>query len=168
MKSGHGPTVVIGLGTRLMGDGAVGPALLDHLREQFDIHGDVLTLDGEAWDRHLPPLIASARRLILLLALDLGERPGTLVVLEGRAVMDYLAQHPSPQWCDVCAALDPSDLDGHDAGDLLAVGIQPGPVALGLELSPGAQSALDAAARLVTARLGAWGQPCEPHVPAHA
>lgn len=164
----HGPTVILGLGTRLMGDGGVGLALLDHVREHYDIHGDVLTLDGEAWDRHLPPLVGTARRLILLLALDVGQRPGTLVELEGRAVMDHLAKDPPPQWCQVCGTLEGATLAGRDATDVVAIGVQPGPVALGLELSPAAESAVDAAAHLVTSRLAAWGVPCEPRVPAHA
>lgn len=168
MRSRHGPTVVIGLGTRLMGDGAVGLELLDHLRDRYDIHGDVLTLDGEAWDRHLQPLVQSARRLVLLAAMDLGERPGTLIALEGRAVLEHFTEHPAPHWCQGCGSLDAADLVGRGEQDLVAIGIQPGPIALGLDLSPGARSGLDAAARLVSERLGLWGLPCEARLPAHA
>lgn len=168
MKSRHGPTVVIGLGTRLMGDGAAGLELLDHLREHYDIHGDVLTLDAEAWDRHLQPLLQSARRLILLVAMDLGERPGTLIALEGRAALEHITEHPAPQWCQMCSALDAADLAGRGEQELVAIGIQPGPIALGLDLSPGARSALAAAACLVTERLHQWGVPCEARVATHA
>ncbi len=164
MRSRHGPTVVVGLGTRLMGDDAIGLALLDHLREQFDLNGDVLTLDGEAWTHHLSPLVRTARRVIILAALDLTERPGTLIVLEGPAVLAHFAEHPTAPWCAVCESLDDGALHGPTPLELVAIGVQPGPVALGLDLSPSARAALEAAAMLVSERLSAWGQPCEPHL----
>jgi hydrogenase maturation protease len=146
-----------------MGDDSVGLALLDLVRERYELAGDVLTLDGDAWTIHMMPLIQRARRLVLLAALDLGERPGTLIVLEGAAVLRHFAEHPTAPWCNVCEALDDAELDGTGALEILAVGVQPGPAALGLELSPCARAALEAAAHLLSERLAAWGQPCEPH-----
>ena len=88
MRSRHGPTVVVGLGTRLMGDDAIGLALLDHLREQFDLTGDVLTLDGEAWTTHLTPLVRSARPEV---EQGVWPAPGaTLVEIEREAILRTL------------------------------------------------------------------------------
>jgi hydrogenase maturation protease len=164
MSSKHGPTVVLGLGTPLMGDDAIGLALLERVRESFDIPGDVLLLDGGAWGLNLLPLIEGARRLLLLDALDAGAVPGTPIVLESSAVTRQFAAKRAPHEQGLRRVLGDAEQRGSLPVDLIAVGIQPGPIALGLELSASAGSALDAAAALVAQQLGAWGYPCTPHL----
>jgi len=168
MGARRGPTVVVGLGNALMGDDAVGLALLDHLREHFDIPGDVLLLDGSTMGRSLMPLLEEAQRLVFLEAIDIHEVAGTPVLLEGEAVDQHFADKRPAHFADLRDLLAQRASGLRLAAERVAVGIQPGPVALGLELSACARSGLEGAAELVVGRLAAWGHLCQPLSSLHA
>jgi hydrogenase maturation protease len=169
MGTRRGPTVVVGLGNTLMGDDGIGLALLQYLRENFDIPGDVLLFDGSAWGASLLPLLADAQRLVFLDAIDVQEVVGTPVVLEGQAVERHFAAKPAAHFADLrdrLAAGAGAELQLPE--DRVAIGVQPGPIALGLDLSASARTALEGAAGLVVGRLAEWGHVCHPLAPAHA
>ncbi|HSH74235.1 MAG TPA: hydrogenase maturation protease, partial [Longimicrobiales bacterium] len=75
-------TVVLGVGSPLMGDDGLGVAAVEMLRERWSGDQAVVFLDGGTWGMRVLPYIEGARRLLVLDAIRKGEEPGTLVRLE--------------------------------------------------------------------------------------
>ncbi|HSJ98930.1 MAG TPA: HyaD/HybD family hydrogenase maturation endopeptidase [Myxococcota bacterium] len=152
-----GGTAVIGLGSPLMGDDGVGLAALARLRERFAGDPGVDWIDGGTAGLALLPVIEAARRVLLLDAIDAGAAPGTLVELEGAALPRRLAAKLSPHQVDVGELLALAALRGAEPEQLVAIGVQPERVALGVGLSEPVAAALAGFVEGASARLRAWG-----------
>lgn len=156
MSEGVG-TAVIGLGSPLMRDDGVGLAALARLRERFAGDACVEWIDGGTAGLALLPALEDARRVLLLDAIDAGAVPGTLVELAGEALPRRLAVKLSPHQVDVAELLAVAALRGREPAELVAFGVQPGSVELGVGLSAPVADALGALVEGASARLRAWG-----------
>lgn len=156
-----GGTVVIGLGNPLMGDDGLGLAALAALRER-GVEDDVELVDGGTWGLALLPEIESAARVLLLDAIDTGSAAGTLHILRRADLPRYLKTRVSPHEVDLHDVLALAELRGTLPAETVAIGLQPGRVDVGCELSDPVRDRLD---ELVTAALR---QLAEWSLPAHA
>ena len=154
-------TVVIGLGNPLMGDDGLGLAALAALRER-GVEDDVELVDGGTWGLALLPEIESAARVLLLDAIDTGSAAGTLHILRRADLPRYLKTRVSPHEVDLHDVLALAELRGTLPAETVAIGLQPGRVDVGCELSDPVRDRLD---ELVTAALR---QLAEWSLPAHA
>lgn len=150
-------TAVIGLGSPLMGDDGVGLAALARLRERFGADPGVDWIDGGTAGLALLPALESARRVLLLDAIDAGAAPGTLVERAGDALPRRLAVKLSPHQVDVGELLALAALRGAEPAELVAIGVQPERVALGVGLSASVAGALAGVVESASRRLRAWG-----------
>lgn len=158
-------TVVIGLGSPLMGDDGAGLAALDILRTEWVLEG-VELVDGGTWGMSLLPVIEDADRVVLLDAIKAGSAPGEIVVLERGGLPIYLSRKLSPHEVDLRDVLALAELRGTLPVETVAIGVQPAVVELGTELSPAVGSALEPLVEAVVARLQQWGHQCTPVVQA--
>ena len=163
MPGTAGPTVVIGLGSPLMGDDGIGLVALAHLRDDWILDG-VELVDGGTWGMSLLPAIEEASRVLFLDAIKDGSPPGALVRLERDALPRYFSAKLSPHQIDLKDVLAVAELRGTIPEDTMALGIQPVRVELGTELSPEVQAAMDALVRATIDRLRDWGHRCVPRV----
>lgn len=154
-------TVVIGLGSPLMGDDGAGLEALGRLRDEWDLE-DVELVDGGTWGMSLLPVVEDAARLLLLDAIKVGAIPGEVVVLERDRLPAYLSRKLSPHEVDLRDVLALARLRGTMPAETVAIGVQPAVVALGTELSPVVRAAIDPLVRAVVARLQGWGHRCVP------
>lgn len=160
-------SAVIGLGNPLMGDDGFGLVALARLRDEWTLEGVELA-DGGTWGMSLLPLIEDSERLVLLDAIAAGAVPGEVVVLERDRLPIYLTRKLSPHQVDLSDVLAAAEWRGKLPAETVAIGVQPQSVALGLELSPAVDRAVDAAVGVVIARLVQWGHRCERREPAAA
>jgi len=154
-------TVVIGLGSPIMGDDGVGLAALAQLREGWLVDG-VEWIDGGTWGMSLLPAIEDARRLVLVDAIAASKEPGTIVILERESLPIYLERKLSPHQVDLRDVLAVATLRGTLPEETVAIGVQPHTVELGTTLSPAVEQAVDALVAAVIARLVHWGHRCTP------
>lgn len=171
MNEGYGtsPTVVIGLGNPLMGDDGLGIAALERLRERWDVPAEVELVDGGTWGMNLLPVIESAGRVLLIDAITVGARPGTVVVIPRARLPRYLATKISPHDVDLRDVLALAELRGTLPEQTVAIGLEPARVELASDLSDAVRTSLDDLVSAVVRELAAWGHACTPRTaPAHA
>jgi hydrogenase maturation protease len=151
----HQPLLVLGIGNVLMGDDGVGVHAVRALAAARD-DGTGLppgcdVVDGGTSGLSLLPLVTRASSLIVVDALDVGSRPGTVHTLTGSALYGKgrsLSVHEVGAG-DLLAA---ARLTGGLPEDVVLVGVQVARVAPGCELSPPVRDALPEVMRMVTAR----------------
>lgn len=137
------PTLVLGIGNRLLGDDAVGLHLLEMLETRYGGRADLEFIDGGTQGLALLGLLASRRRLVLLDAVALGAVPGTIHDLCGRELLASprhagATAHSSGAVDLLRAAL----LIGTLPPDIRVIGIEPQDTHLGLHLSNPVMSGL--------------------------
>jgi hydrogenase maturation protease len=152
-----GGTVVIGLGSPLMGDDGLGLLALETLRRSAGFEPEPLFVDGGTWGMNLLPVIERADRLLLVDAIRAGARPGEVVVIEREALPRGLGIKLSPHQIDLQEVLALAELRGCLPRESVAIGLEPERVELGVGVSSAVARGLDALLERITARLRAWG-----------
>jgi hydrogenase maturation protease len=154
-------TVVIGLGNPIMGDDGFGLAVLQRLREGWSIPPEVELVDGGTWGLTLLPIFESAQRILVLDAIETGGPPGTMARLRREDLPAALALRTSPHQIDLIDVLALARLRGTLTAEVIAIGAQPGVIAMATELSPALQAVVPATAIAAVRQLAAWGHSCQ-------
>lgn len=151
--------VVLGIGNLLNRDEGAGIHALRALGEALaddPIDPEVELLDGGVLGLDLLPLIEDCSHLLILDAIDAGRPAGTVVELDGRDLDLFrgirLSQHQIT-FVDVLAL---ASLRERLPGWLRIVGVQPGDLELGLELSPGVSRAIPSVVSRARTQLFLW------------
>ena len=135
-------TTVLGLGNLILADEGIGVRALQRLVEDPRVPSDVELVDGGTLGLELLSLAAGSERLIVLDAVDHGAAPGTLVRLTG----DELGGLPgggTVHQLGLVDLLSALRLMGQEPADIVLLGIQPGRIGLGTELTEDVRDALD-------------------------
>ncbi|MGA2880754.1 MAG: HyaD/HybD family hydrogenase maturation endopeptidase [Bryobacteraceae bacterium] len=148
-------TLVLGLGNLVHSDDGLGVHAIQRLSMDPRIPADVVLMDGGTQGLSLLPHIAPFRRLLVIDAVDVGEAPGTLLRLEGKALRNLPGQASVHQlgFADLMAGLE---LLGESPEEMVLLGIQPLSTEWGTEVSQPVQDALDRLPGLVVEQLGLW------------
>jgi len=151
------PTLVLGLGSPLMGDDGVGLVALEALGEEWRFEPRVELADGGTWGMNVLPAIEEAGRLVLLDAIRAGGAPGEVVILERDAIPRWLSTKISPHQIDLREVLALAELRGTLPTATVAMGIEPARFEMTDALSAPVRSAIPALLERVVDRLAAWG-----------
>lgn len=144
-----GSVVVLGIGNVLLGDDAVGVHVIRALEAiRGDLPGRVVLVDGGTAGLSLLSVVEEASELILVDAVDDGSTPGHVQVLTGRALYADPARL-SVHEVGTADLISAARLTGVLPANAALVGVQPGPIAPGLELSPAVAEAVPQAVALV-------------------
>jgi hydrogenase maturation protease len=157
-----GETVVLGVGSPLMGDDGLGVSVVEMLRERWAHDPEVVFLDGGTWGMRVLPYIEGAKRLLLLDVIRDDHDPGTLVRLERDELPRHLKQKLSPHQIDLGEVLALAELRGTFPERAVALGIEPDRVELHDGLSPKVRASVPALIEAAHAQLEAWGHALEP------
>jgi hydrogenase maturation protease len=154
-----GELLVIGIGNILLRDEGAGVRVAEwvgHANEGRP-HGfppRTRVVDGGTLGLELLPMLEDARAVVLIDAVNLHGAPGDVAVLRGERLKGTLANHLSPHEVGIGDLLAAGRLAGTLPEQIALVGIQPGEIAVGLDLTDAVQAALPRAAAL--ARSTAW------------
>ncbi len=155
-------TVVIGVGSPVMGDDGLGLHVLQRLQAEWVFTPAVRLLDGGTWGITLLPDIEDAARLMFLDAINTQRHPpGTVLLLE-RDAIPLVTDHNklSPHQVDLREVLAVADFRGTLPAETCAVGVVPEVVDIATELSPVVHAGVDACIARVVERLTSWGHTC--------
>jgi hydrogenase maturation protease len=155
--------VLIGLGNPLRRDDGVGVVAVRLFRERYLPHPDLAVVDGGTLGFGLLAYFEAAARLLCVDAVDFGEPPGHIGVLEGEAIPAFFATRPlSLHQAGLPEVLALARLQGCLPRELRLIGMQPQTVAPGLGLSPPVQDRLDLLLARIVAVVQDWGAVLTP------
>ena len=147
--------LVLGLGNLVHADDGVGVHAIERLQKDPRLPRGVVLLDGGTQGLALLPHISGFQRLLVIDAVDVGERPGTIVRLEGKA-LDKLPGKPSVHqlgFADLMVALK---LLGEIPEEVVVLGVQPLSTEWSAELTPPVSEGMDRLITAVMEQLTAW------------
>jgi hydrogenase maturation protease len=150
-------TLVLGLGNILMRDEGIGVRAVRLLAERYEFPPEVQLVDGGTLGLSLLPYVEDADRLLVIDAVHVDGEAGTVVRLEGEEVPASLSVKISPHQMGLADLLAAARLRGHCPGELVLVGVQPGVVETGLELSPPVAAQVACLVDAALAQLSRWG-----------
>jgi hydrogenase maturation protease len=134
---------VLGVGNLLCSDEGVGVhavrALAERRREDFP---GADFLDGGTLGLNLLPYIEEAESLLILDAVDGGCMPGAILELDGDSIPRYAGIKLSEHQVTLQEVLGLARIRGRLPRRMLLIGMQPGELSTGDELSPEAAAAL--------------------------
>jgi len=154
-------TMVLGLGNLVHSDDGLGVHAIRDLAEDPRVPSGVVLMDGGTHGLSLLAHISTFQRLLVLDALDVGELPGTLVRLEGKALENLPGKASVHQlgFADLLVALE---LLGESPEEIVMLGIQPLSTEWGTELTPPVREALHRLPDIVIEQLRLWAAQARP------
>ncbi len=148
--------LVLGLGNLVHSDDGLGVHAIQLLQTDPRVPSDVTLIDGGTQGLGLIPHIFGFDRVLVIDAIDVGEAPGTLLRLEGRA-LDNLPGKASVHalgFADLMIALKLLDSSPEE---VVLLGVQPQSTKdWSAELTPAVARALEKLPALVLEQIAAW------------
>jgi hydrogenase maturation protease len=151
------PAVVLGMGNVLRRDEGLGIRALQRLAERYAPHDDVRLVDGGTLGLDLLSYLEDAERLLVLDAALTDGPPGTLLRVAGEDVPAFFGMRSSPHEVGLPDLLAVTRLRGTEPPDVVVLGMQPGVIELGWDLSAEVEAQLDALVSSAVDQLHAWG-----------
>ncbi len=148
-------TLVLGLGNLVHSDDGLGVHAIQNLTHDPRVPSDVVLMDGGTQGLSLLPHISAYQRLLVIDAIDVGAKPGTLLRLEGKAVRNLPGKASVHQlgFADLLVALE---LLGELPEEIVLFGVQPLSTEWTAELTPPVQEALGPLLDAVIEQLKVW------------
>lgn len=148
-----GELLVIGIGNVLLRDDGAGVRTAElagrmHAGAPAAFPPGTRVVDGGTLGLELLPMVEDARAVVLIDAVDLRGSPGDVAVLRGEALQGTLYQHVSPHQVGVGDLIAAGRLTGRLPDQVALIGIQPGEISVGLDLTDAVQAAIPRAVAL--------------------
>ena len=150
-------TLVLALGSAIMGDDGAGRAALELLRSEYALPDTVDLVDGGVLGLGLLDALDGYPRVLVLDCVAAGEPPGTVVRLDGEAVPAAFTRPLSPHQTGLSDVLATLSLLGRPPDHLTVIGVEPATLELGLDLSEAVRAALPRMVREAARVLREWG-----------
>jgi hydrogenase maturation protease len=161
--AGHSDRVVLmGLGNILLSDEGVGVHVINKIKEQYAFSPPIDIIDGGTLGLDLLPLFQERDRLLIIDAVDFGKDSGFVGTLERDAIPSVLNPKLSAHHIGVSDLLFTTRLTRATMPEVSLIGIQPGSLELGLDMTPEIRDKLKSIIGLAVQKLTAWGVCCSP------
>jgi hydrogenase maturation protease len=128
--------LVLGIGNLLMADDSVGVRIAQGLSSRYRFPLHVKVLDGGTLGLDLLPRLEGVDRLLMVDAVETGDKPGTMVRLTGEDIPLALETKVSPHQMGLKDLLTVASLQGNVPREMVLWGVQPASIELDMVLSP--------------------------------
>jgi hydrogenase maturation protease len=156
-----GKALVLGLGNILLSDEGLGVRVVERLQGSCRFPPEVSIMDGGTLGLDLLPYLEGVDHLLVIDALEMGKGPGTIVRLVGDEVPASLSVKISPHQMGLADLLAAARLRGLYPREIVLLGMQPGSMDTGLDLSPPVEDQVEGLIGEALATLKGWGyEPC--------
>lgn len=166
MKEAKRDVLVLGLGNVLWADEGFGVRAVEALHAAYVFPESVALMDGGTQGLYLYDQVVSARRVLVLDAVDFGLEPGTLRVLRDGEVPAWGATKLSPHQTGFNDILAMAQLRGCAPESITVIGVQPVDMGdFGGSLRDPVKARIPEVVELAVRELAAWGFPGTPRAP---
>lgn len=157
------PTVLIlDIGNLVMSDDGVGVVVVQRLQREYRLPPEVDVMDGGTLGLDILPRLEGIERLIVVDAVETGGKPGTCVRLAGDDIPLALETKISPHQMGLKDLLTVALLMGHVPREMVLVGVQPGSIEMGTDLTPDVAAQVDSMLAAIMHELRSWGIEAAP------
>ena len=157
MTTSNPDTLVLGIGNLIMTDDGVGVKVIHLIQERYSFPGSVSVLDGGTLGLDLLHYLEGVRRLLVVDAVETGGPPGTLVRLTGDEINIAFRTKLSPHQMGLQDLLLVAELQGYAPEEMVLLGVQPGEIGMGTELTSAVGARVEPLVAQVLKELDAWG-----------
>ncbi len=155
-------TLVIGVGNLLLSDEGVGIHVAQRLIQEYNLPEEILVLDGGTLGLDLLYYLEGIENLLIIDAVLMDKEPGSLIRMVNDEVPSYMSFKMSPHHIGIPDMLFAAKLKGLYPPNVVLLGVQPGVVELGLDLSEPVANQLDPLLDQILEELANWGSVLEP------
>lgn len=160
--SPHISVLVLGIGNIVMSDDGVGVVVAQRLQREYRFPDNVEVMDGGTLGLDLLPKLENITNLIMIDAVETGDKAGTCVRLCGQELPFALETKVSPHQMGLKDLLAVSELMGHSPKEMVLVGVQPGSIEMEIGLTSEVEAQLETLLSNVLAELAGWGVTATP------
>src|SRR6266568_1492737 len=154
--------LVLCIGNLVMSDDGVGVLVAQRLQQGYRFADNVEVLDGGTLGLDLLPKLENITNLIMIDAVETGQKPGTCVRLCGQELPIALETKLSPHQMGLKDLLAVSELMGHSPKEMVLFGVQPGSVEMEIGLTAEVEAKLETLVTNVLNELANWGVSATP------
>lgn len=148
-------TVVLGLGNTIMSDDGIGPLAISILSTKMtSLPPNIELLDGGTLGLDLLPRLEGVHRLLVVDAVETGGNPGDIVRLAGDEVPIALETKLSPHQMGMKDLLAVASLMDCLPEEIVLLGMQPGCLEIGTDLSPEVEANMPSFVKIVSEEMG--------------
>lgn len=158
----HISVLVLGIGNLVMGDDGVGVMVAQQLQQGYRFPDNVEIMDGGTLGLDLLPKLENITNLIMIDAVETGQRAGTCVRLCGQELPVALETKLSPHQMGLKDLLAVSALMGHSPQEMVLIGVQPGSIEMEVGLTAEVEAQFETLVSNVLAELAYWGVAATP------
>jgi hydrogenase maturation protease len=126
-----------------MSDDGVGVKVVQRLQQEYRFPDSVEVLDGGTLGLDLLPKLEGIDHLIVVDAVETGQKPGSCVRLAGEELPIALETKVSPHQMGLKDLLSVAQLLGQSPAEMVLIGVQPGSIEMDTELTPEVEAVLD-------------------------
>jgi hydrogenase maturation protease len=149
--------LILGLGNLLLRDEGVGVHAVNALARRYRLPAGVEALDGGTSGTELLDTVAGRERLIVCDAIKSDALPGSAVRIDGDRIAAFFARRISPHQLGLSDLLANLELLGERPEHVTIIGIVPGDLGLGTELSATGREGMEKGIELILEDLDAIG-----------
>ena len=149
--------LVLGIGNLVMSDDAVGVIVAQRLQQDYRFPDNVEIMDGGTLGLDLLPKLENITNLIVIDAVETGQKTGTCVRLCGEELPIALETKVSPHQMGLKDLLAVSALMGHSPKEMVLIGVQPGSIEMDVGLTGEVEAKLEILVSNVLTELTDWG-----------
>jgi hydrogenase maturation protease len=149
--------LVLGIGNLVMSDDGVGVLVAQQLQQRYRFADNVEIMDGGTLGLDLLPKLENITNLIMIDAVETGQKAGTCVRLCGQELPIALETKVSPHQMGLKDLLAVSELMGHSPKEMVLIGVQPGSIEMEIGLTAEVEAQLETLISNVLIELTNWG-----------
>lgn len=153
----HISVLVLGIGNLIMGDDGVGVLVAQRLQQEYRFADNVEIMDGGTLGLDLLPKLENITNLIMIDAVETGQKAGYCVRLYGQELPIALETKVSPHQMGLKDLLAVSELMGHSPKEMVLIGVQPGSIEMEVGLTKEVEAQLETLISNVLIELANWG-----------
>ena len=149
--------LVLGIGNIVMGDDGVGVLVAQRIQQEYRFPDNVEILDGGTLGLDLLPKLENVTNLIMIDAVETGQKAGTCIRLFGEELPIALETKVSPHQMGLKDLLAVSSLMGHSPREMVLIGVQPGSIEMEIGLTAEVEAQFENLVSNVLSELANWG-----------